>query len=458
VSREGPLPVDKAVDYVLQAAHGLAYVHQNGVVHRDVKPNNLLLQDNGIVLICDLGLARYQDLLVEIDQSFLESATRDGPRTVPEVPKRLQNGDAERESRQDSGAAEDAQNAGTLRLSVTDGPEPAPRAADPPGGGEAGRERGTMWVSMGLSGTICKVEPAQPDRHAPGSRSDPDAYESDPETIAGTAAYMSPEQTRTSRVDRRSDVYNLGCTLFFLLSGRIPFDGDVGRVIQAHVREPAPSLIAARPEVPEQFDLVYRKMVAKRVEERYQSMAEVIRDLDAAREGYLATPRVFICYRREDSLDATDRLYEKLAAHFGEDFVFMDVDTIPPGRDFRQYLSQSVRECDVLLAIIGDHWLGSQTPAGRQRLEDPADFVRLEIQTALQSEIPVVPVLVGQASMPAESELPPCLARLAYHHAAEVRAGYGYARNVEKLIQSIEHLFREKQKTGKTRHHRQAPD
>ncbi len=117
-------------------------------------------------------------------------------------------------------------------------------------------------------------------------------------------------------------------------------------------------------------------------------------------------PKLFISYRRHDSADATGRLHDRLKAHFGEESVFYDVDSIPIGLDFRKDIEKAVSQCDVLLAVVGEHWVKAEAQDGQRRLDNPNDLVRIEIETALARDIPVVPVLVGHASMPAEADLP----------------------------------------------------
>src|SRR5437867_3178615 len=97
--------------------------------------------------------------------------------------------------------------------------------------------------------------------------------------------------------------------------------------------------------------------------------------------------RLFLSYRREDSADVTGRLHDRLSAHFGRDAVFMDIDSVPFGVDFRDHLHRWIASCDAVLVMIGDEWLN-------ERLADPADFVRIEVEAALARGIPVVPVLV----------------------------------------------------------------
>src|SRR5437763_1874471 len=155
-------------------------------------------------------------------------------------------------------------------------------------------------------------------------------------------------------------------------------------------------------------------------------------------------PKIFISYRREDSLDITSHIYTCLEPRFGRDNVFLDIDTIPFGVDFRQHLDQAVGRCDVLLAVIGEQWLDARhregPKQGQRRLDDPADFVRIEVLSALARDIPVVPVLVGKAAMPGEQELPEGLRDLAYRNAAEVRSGRDFRDHVDRLARGIDHV------------------
>lgn len=149
---------------------------------------------------------------------------------------------------------------------------------------------------------------------------------------------------------------------------------------------------------------------------------------------------VFISYRRDDSADITGRIYDRLIQHFSREIVFKDVDSIPLGIDFRQHLEGALGQCRVLLAILGDQWMGGEIAEGKRRIDDPRDHVRLELEVALSRNIPVIPVLVRKASIPAEDALPPSLQSLAYRN---VRPDPDFHGDIDRLIKGIEpHLTR----------------
>ncbi len=146
---------------------------------------------------------------------------------------------------------------------------------------------------------------------------------------------------------------------------------------------------------------------------------------------------IFISYRRSDSPDATGRVYDRLVAEFGRAQVFKDVDSIPLGRDFRGHLNDIVGNCGVMLAIVGPHWTEARNPAGQRRLEDPDDFVRIELETALARDIPVVPVLVGHAQIPVASELPGSLGSLVFRQSIEVRPDPDFHNDATRLVTAL---------------------
>ncbi len=129
---------------------------------------------------------------------------------------------------------------------------------------------------------------------------------------------------------------------------------------------------------------------------------------------------IFISYRRDDTEGEAGRLFDDLTRTFGEDSVFMDVAGINPGMDFRKAIDDNVSSCGVLLAMIGPGWCSIRNPSGTRRLDDPNDFVRLEIASALARNVAVIPVLVHDAKMPRPEELPDNLKDLAFRNSVEI--------------------------------------
>jgi len=144
---------------------------------------------------------------------------------------------------------------------------------------------------------------------------------------------------------------------------------------------------------------------------------------------------IFISYRRDDSPGFAGRLAEDLDAAFGADQVFRDIDDIRPGEDFVKAITTHLQSVDVLLAVIGPDWLNASKD-GRRRLDDPADFVHLEIRLALAAGKPVWPVLIGGAVIPRENELPDALRSLARHQAI-VLADASWRDDVARLVAAL---------------------
>jgi hypothetical protein len=147
-------------------------------------------------------------------------------------------------------------------------------------------------------------------------------------------------------------------------------------------------------------------------------------------------PKVFISYRREDTPGHAGRLYDRLQQEFGADNVFIDVDTLLPGDDFVDAIGQTLNQCDLMIALIGPRWLTATDDRGRPRLDDQSDFVRVEIQTALERRIRTVPVLVERASMPLEQQLPEPLRPLARRQAIEL-TDTRWASDVGALVEKV---------------------
>lgn len=149
---------------------------------------------------------------------------------------------------------------------------------------------------------------------------------------------------------------------------------------------------------------------------------------------------IFISYRRQDSSHLAGRLYDRLADRFGADLVFMDVATIDLGVDFAEVITRAVGTCQVLVALIGPQWVTAADPDGRRRLRDPNDFVRLEIQAALERDVRLIPILVEGAPMPRVRDLPRQLAGLARRNAMTMRHE-SFPYDAERLVTAIERVL-----------------
>jgi hypothetical protein len=146
---------------------------------------------------------------------------------------------------------------------------------------------------------------------------------------------------------------------------------------------------------------------------------------------------LFISYRRDPDAGMALALHAHLAQAFSETSIFMDVeDGIPPGEDFVQILEQRVRECRVMLVLIGENWLNAQDSAGRRRLDDPDDFVRIEVESGLRLGKLVIPVLINNADMPTATALPDSLKPLARHQAVWISSKRLRA-DADGLVQKI---------------------
>jgi hypothetical protein len=147
--------------------------------------------------------------------------------------------------------------------------------------------------------------------------------------------------------------------------------------------------------------------------------------------------RVFLSYRRDDTAAYAGRLYDRLVAHFGANQVFIDIDQIEPGEDFVEVINQKVSETRALAVLIGRHWLDATNVEGKRRLDDPEDFVRLEVKAALDRGLKVIPVLLGGATMPRAQQLPEALASLSRRNAIEI-SDTRFHHDVDRLIEALE--------------------
>jgi hypothetical protein len=147
--------------------------------------------------------------------------------------------------------------------------------------------------------------------------------------------------------------------------------------------------------------------------------------------------KILISYRRADSEAIAGRIRDQLAGRYGEDSVFMDVDNIPFGSDFRERIKVALTESDVLIAIVGTQWLGAGE-SGHCRINDDTDLVRVEIETALQECVPVIPLVIGTAKMPDALQLPDSLKKFAFINAAPIDIGRDFHQDMERLFRVLD--------------------
>jgi hypothetical protein len=151
------------------------------------------------------------------------------------------------------------------------------------------------------------------------------------------------------------------------------------------------------------------------------------------------TPKIVLSYRRSDSAMA-GRIFDRLAQHFGKANLFIDIDNVPFGVDFRKHIDDALQASDVLIAVVGEKWLGPQAD-GKLRINNSADPVRVELETALKRNITVLPVLLDGTSMPDAADLPEGIREFAYRNAIEVESGRDFNVHIDRLIRAMEQIL-----------------
>ena len=150
------------------------------------------------------------------------------------------------------------------------------------------------------------------------------------------------------------------------------------------------------------------------------------------------TPKIIVSYRRTDSAMA-GRIFDRLVQRFGKKSLFIDIDNIPFGGDFRKHIDDALKSSDLLIALVGPRWIGGEGKDAK--ITRDADPVRVEIETALKQNVPVLPVLLDEARMPEPSELPESIREFAYRNAADVESGRDFDIHVDRLIKAVEQIL-----------------
>jgi hypothetical protein len=156
--------------------------------------------------------------------------------------------------------------------------------------------------------------------------------------------------------------------------------------------------------------------------------------------GLIAVNEIFLSYRRADERGTTGRLFDHLVAAFGQDAIFYDVEKIPRGVDFRDYIDRTIAKCRSVLVVIGPRWLGATDQLGRRRLDLLSDPVRIEIETALRARKPIIPVLIDDAGMPDAAALPAMIQQLAPQNAAPIHNNQYFEQDINGLINALTRL------------------
>lgn len=150
---------------------------------------------------------------------------------------------------------------------------------------------------------------------------------------------------------------------------------------------------------------------------------------------------LFICYRRDDTSDAAGRLHDNLANKYGDNRVFMDIDSVPLGADFVEHVTSEIASCSAVIVMIGRQWLSATDKKGRRRLDSTEDLVRVEIAAAVQRQIPVIPVLVHEADMPSAEDLPENIRPLSRRNGIDL-SGPAWRGGIERLIKELDRVMK----------------
>jgi TIR domain len=160
-------------------------------------------------------------------------------------------------------------------------------------------------------------------------------------------------------------------------------------------------------------------------------------------------PTIAISYRREDTRWIVGRIFDHLVGYYGRESIFMDIDGVPLGLDFRDQIRNTLQRSDIVLAVIGPQWLAVQKETGQPRIVDETDWVRIEIEAALGKKIPVIPVLIDRTPLPKPNELPEALREFAYRQATNIDTGVDFQTQMDRLIRSIDELLERQGNTTK---------
>jgi TIR domain len=147
--------------------------------------------------------------------------------------------------------------------------------------------------------------------------------------------------------------------------------------------------------------------------------------------------KIFISYRRSDSVATSRAIYDYLAARFGAENVFLDIQSIPLGETYPIVLNDAINHCEILLLVIGPQWATAQDEAGHRRLLNSDDIARGEVETAIARGIPIIPAIIDGANMPDAAGLPPSIQQISHLHGNPVRVGPTFAGDMQRVVDAI---------------------
>jgi hypothetical protein len=166
-------------------------------------------------------------------------------------------------------------------------------------------------------------------------------------------------------------------------------------------------------------------------------------DIGRIRDKARNMPNIVISYRRDDSKWTADLIFNRLESHYGKGNVFMDIDSIPFGLDFREHIRETLDRCDIMVALVGPNWIGRDSIG--DHILDETDWVRIEIEAALNKKIPLIPLLIDGSRMPKAEDLPEALKNFVFRQSAAIDRD-NFRSQMDKVIASIDQHLSKSQK------------